>query len=289
MANFISARGMGGTTLSTPTLISVSPGFGVAAGGTSVVVTGTNFTSGVTVKFDGVPASSQLIVDGTTITCVTPAHAAGRVDVTLWAGATLLSTLVGGYAYTTIVSTFPAYDGGVTFTDNAYPSASPLAFSNQGFSFGYVGKAVGTGSVVRTRRLAWSRVPSVVGLSVISAEFKVLVDPTVILQETLEPIQGVRIFGSPKANPFAITPSDGNLSDYLMVSVPEASFSATPQIYTAQFADQFTGQAGLLLLMASYLEYAGQGAGAPPGLSRLSAAGPRFYQVQVQQIDWHLG
>lgn len=69
-----------------PTVTGVSPNNGSPSGGTSVTITGTNFTdstgawtaSGVT--FGGVAATSVVVVNATTITCVSPAGT-GTVDV----------------------------------------------------------------------------------------------------------------------------------------------------------------------------------------------------------------
>lgn len=71
-----------------PTVTGVSPNTGPAAGGTSVTITGTNFTDGggawaaSAVNFGGVAATSVVVVNATTITCVSPAGS-GVVDVTV--------------------------------------------------------------------------------------------------------------------------------------------------------------------------------------------------------------
>ncbi|WP_040840876.1 IPT/TIG domain-containing protein, partial [Nocardia brevicatena] len=66
-----------------PTLTSITPTSGSAAGGTSVVLTGTNFTGATAVSFGGTPATSFTVNSSTQITAVTPAHAAGPVSVTV--------------------------------------------------------------------------------------------------------------------------------------------------------------------------------------------------------------
>ena len=61
---------------------SVTPDHGPFAGGTPVTIAGAGFINGSTVEFDGVPATSVVVVNSTTITCVTPAHdGIGAVDV----------------------------------------------------------------------------------------------------------------------------------------------------------------------------------------------------------------
>jgi phospholipase C len=67
----------------TPTVSSISPTSGPAAGGTSVTLTGTNFASGATVTFGGLAATSVTVVNSTTITAKTPANAPGATNVTV--------------------------------------------------------------------------------------------------------------------------------------------------------------------------------------------------------------
>jgi len=54
---------------------------GSTAGGTSVTVQGSNFTAGSTVSFGGIYATGVTVVSGQVITCTTPAHYKGVVDV----------------------------------------------------------------------------------------------------------------------------------------------------------------------------------------------------------------
>lgn len=60
---------------------SVSLSSGSAAGGEAVTITGLGFVAPATVEFGVTPATSVVVVGDTTITCVTPAHSAGAVDV----------------------------------------------------------------------------------------------------------------------------------------------------------------------------------------------------------------
>uniref|UniRef100_UPI000A503352 IPT/TIG domain-containing protein n=1 Tax=Nocardia vaccinii TaxID=1822 RepID=UPI000A503352 len=65
-----------------PTLTSINPASGSAAGGATVVLTGTNLTGATAVSFGGTPATSFTVNSSTQITAVTPAHSAGAVSVT---------------------------------------------------------------------------------------------------------------------------------------------------------------------------------------------------------------
>ncbi|MFG6197771.1 IPT/TIG domain-containing protein [Nonomuraea sp. JJY05] len=65
----------------TAAIESVFPVTGAAAGGTQVTVKGSSFTPGAAVAFGGTAATNVVVVDDTTITCRTPAKAAGAVAV----------------------------------------------------------------------------------------------------------------------------------------------------------------------------------------------------------------
>ena len=77
--------GVAGTPVNLPvagtTVTNVTPNTGTTLGGTPVTITGTLFTGATAVTFDGVAATAVVVVNATTITAVTPAHAAGVVNV----------------------------------------------------------------------------------------------------------------------------------------------------------------------------------------------------------------
>jgi hypothetical protein len=64
-----------------PTVTNVSPASGSTAGGTNVTITGTNLTGATSVTIGGTAATSVVVVDGATITAVTPAGTAGTASV----------------------------------------------------------------------------------------------------------------------------------------------------------------------------------------------------------------
>ena len=92
-----------------PTVTNVSPVSGPVAGGTSVTITGTNFTGVSAVKF-GATASSSVTVNSTTsLTATAPAGSAGTVDVTVTAsGGTSATNSADRYTYTTATATIAA-------------------------------------------------------------------------------------------------------------------------------------------------------------------------------------
>jgi hypothetical protein len=65
-----------------PAVTGVSPNSGPAAGGTSVVITGTNFTGATGVSFGAAAAASFTVNTAGQITAVAPAGS-GQVDITV--------------------------------------------------------------------------------------------------------------------------------------------------------------------------------------------------------------
>jgi hypothetical protein len=66
-----------------PAITKLLPKTGSAAGGTSVTITGSNFTGVTSVNFGAVAASSFTVTSSTSITAVTPAEAAASVQVSV--------------------------------------------------------------------------------------------------------------------------------------------------------------------------------------------------------------
>lgn len=91
-----------------PTVTSVSPNSGSTAGGTSVTLTGTNFTGATGVTFDGAAATSVNVVSPTSITATTPAGTGGTASV-------IVTTPGGSNAANTLFSYRDAQT--ITFTD----------------------------------------------------------------------------------------------------------------------------------------------------------------------------
>lgn len=96
----------------TPIITEISPSSGSVDGNTPVVIVGSNFAPGLTVKFGGSNATSLTYFNSSYITLVTPAHSAGPVDVTLVNPDLQSVTVSNGY----------------TFTPNLPPPAFPYIF-----------------------------------------------------------------------------------------------------------------------------------------------------------------
>ncbi len=84
-----------------PTVTGLAPAAGPTAGGTTVTLTGTDFTGATAVAFGTVPAASFTVVDDTTITATAPAASTvGAVDVTVTTpGGTSTTGPADRYAY----------------------------------------------------------------------------------------------------------------------------------------------------------------------------------------------
>jgi len=84
-----------------PSISSLSPNTGSHLGGTSVVITGTTFSSVTAVKFGATAATSYTVNSATQITATSPAGAVGIVDVTVTAaGGTSIITTNDHFTYT---------------------------------------------------------------------------------------------------------------------------------------------------------------------------------------------
>jgi hypothetical protein len=86
-----------------PTFISIVPNEGPTAGNQAVTITGTNFVDGGSfgVTIGGVAATSVVRVNAGEITAVTPAHAAGSVDVVVTNNNGQFVTGTNAYTYYT--------------------------------------------------------------------------------------------------------------------------------------------------------------------------------------------
>lgn len=64
-----------------PNIVSLEPTSGTKDGGTAVTVHGSNFATGMVIRFGLFSATGVVIVDSDTATCITPANILGLVDV----------------------------------------------------------------------------------------------------------------------------------------------------------------------------------------------------------------
>ena len=117
-----------------PAITSLAPALGPIAGGTSVVITGTDFNGATAVSFGGLAASDLTVVNATQISVTTPPHAAGNVDVIVTTpyGTSAAATFTYGAppAITTLTPDRGAFAGGtsVVIAGTALSNATSVLF-----------------------------------------------------------------------------------------------------------------------------------------------------------------
>jgi hypothetical protein len=108
-----------------PFVSAIRPAFGPPSGGTMVTLTGAGAVPGVTVSIGGVNCTNVQIVNRTTLTCVSGAHASGMVDVVVTANGSS-DTATAAYTYGEAnVLPGPKPLGGVPGVPNTLPAARP--------------------------------------------------------------------------------------------------------------------------------------------------------------------
>lgn len=96
----------------TPHLNSLTPNFGLASGGTAIVIQGSRLATASAVSFGDHPATSFIVHSDTSITAIAPAHVAGTVSV-------VVTTLFG--------STTTTPESFYTYSENLFiPIAIPI-------------------------------------------------------------------------------------------------------------------------------------------------------------------
>jgi LPXTG-motif cell wall-anchored protein len=116
--------------------ISLTPDHGPDTGGTSVTITGSDFTEATGVTFGGLAGSSFTVMNDTTITVVTPPHARGPVDVVVQSPAGDADPLTFTYEGRTRIDTIFPESGpetggtGVTITGWCFTGADQVMFGS---------------------------------------------------------------------------------------------------------------------------------------------------------------
>ena len=118
-------------TTTNPTVTSVTPSSGSAAGGTVVTIAGTGFVAGATVTFGGSAATLVGFVNSTTLTATTPAHAAGAVSVAVTNPDLGSGTLANAYTY--VAASAPGLGSGASaVTTTGFGNVARGAVSSAG-------------------------------------------------------------------------------------------------------------------------------------------------------------
>ena len=90
-----------------PSVTSIAPTSGPTTGGTTVAITGNNFTNGATVRFGATAATNVLVANSSTITANTPAGSAGAVTVTVTNPGGQFAQLINGFTYSSTTGVPP--------------------------------------------------------------------------------------------------------------------------------------------------------------------------------------
>jgi hypothetical protein len=212
---------VGGFTYNTPPSISsVAPQHGSTLGGTPITVTGNNFTTtpDTTVTFGGAPAVNVAVVNATTITCETPAHAAGAVNVTV-TNSNGSDTLPAGFTYhnapslSSVVPSNGTKTGGtsVTITGSDFTTVGPTTVT-----FG--GVAASNIVIVNSITITCTTPPHAVGP----------VDLTVTNNFGSDTLVGGFTYVEPPPEVLAISPEHGPIAGGTSVTVFGNYFTTTP-------------------------------------------------------------
>jgi hypothetical protein len=118
-----------------PTVTSISPNSGTINGGTAVTITGTGFLAGATVSVGGTPGTGVTVVNSTSITATTPAHAAGAVNVIVTNSDTQSGTLTRGFTYTTVSNPPPTLTG-ISPASGTAAGGTAVTITGTGFQAG---------------------------------------------------------------------------------------------------------------------------------------------------------
>jgi len=124
-SNPASATPQATTTPTTPTISSITPASGLLAGGSSITITGTNFTGASAVDFGTTPASSFNVISSTEIQATVPATSTpGLTDVTITTpeGTSLSTAPDAGYLYVTASAYTPLTPYRICDTRSGNPS-----------------------------------------------------------------------------------------------------------------------------------------------------------------------
>lgn len=111
-----------------PSITSITPNVGTTAGGTTVIITGTNLLTTTSVSFGTTLATSVVVISSTQVNAVTPANfAGGSVNVTLTFSSGDPVTRLAGYTYVTSLI--------ISFAPTSGPNAGGTIVQIDGLNF----------------------------------------------------------------------------------------------------------------------------------------------------------
>ncbi|MGH9173810.1 MAG: IPT/TIG domain-containing protein, partial [Vicinamibacterales bacterium] len=117
---------------STLTLLSVDPGTGSSAGGTTITVTGSSFQTGATVTVGGSDATNVTVLTTTRLTAVVPAHASGVVNVVVTSSDGASATLINGFSYVDCPNLCVTYSTAASFQTGTVGAGTTVSETSDG-------------------------------------------------------------------------------------------------------------------------------------------------------------
>src|SRR5438093_1459464 len=83
----------------TPVIFSINPAIGLDTGGTTALISGSNFLGSATVTFGGIAATRVTFLDSAHLLVISPAHADGVVDIAVTNPNGHSASLAGAFSY----------------------------------------------------------------------------------------------------------------------------------------------------------------------------------------------
>ena len=216
-------------TIPAPTITGVSPVSGPVGGGTSITITGTNFTGATDVTVGGVAAASFTVVSPTSITTVTPAGTSGSQTVAVTTAGGTASKVIA-FTYNTSLPTF------ALVSPNAGPLVGASAITITGTNLANVVSVTIGGyestSVVATATQVTALTPAnsagAKNIVLTTSDGLTVTAPSAFTYLAVPSITSVSPFTGPTAGATTITITGTNFSGATSVSfgsVPAASFT----------------------------------------------------------------
>jgi hypothetical protein len=203
------------TYINAPTITGLTPAEGVVTGGTTVTITGLNFTAGAVVMFGANAATGVVVNAANQITCVSPAGVApGAVQVTVTAqGATTAPAM---FTYLAVAPPAPTITN-ITPASGPATGGTPITITGTGFNLTPNSMSVSFGGMV---------VPTG-NIMVASATTMTLVTPPGMVNPNVPVIASDGGTASAPFTGFAYTGMDAPMVA-VMATVPEAQDPTAP-------------------------------------------------------------
>ncbi len=198
-----------------PTVTGITPSAGALAGGTLLTVTGTGFVTGATVDLGGSNCGGVTVVNSTTITCTTTAHAAGAVTATVTNTDTQSGNLASAYTYQAAPTV-----GGVAPVRGVTAGGTAVTITGTGFLAGasvdFGGSACGSVVVVNATTITCTTTSHAAGA----------VTVTVTNSDTQSGNQATAYTYDPPPTVSGVSPTSGILAGGTAVTITGTGFLA---------------------------------------------------------------